>query len=48
MKQLLKNWLSNETKVTVVCAGISAAALIASLAGGLSALPVNIAWAGIN
>ncbi|WP_315308330.1 cation-translocating P-type ATPase [Pseudoramibacter alactolyticus] len=47
MKQLLKNWLSNETKVTVVCAGISAAALIASLAGGLSALPVNIAWAGI-
>jgi heavy metal translocating P-type ATPase len=47
MKQTLKNWLSNETKITVGCAGVSAAALIASLTGRLSALPVDIAWVGI-
>ncbi len=47
MKTILQNWLSNETRVTVVCVALSAAALICSLMGWLSALPVDIAWVGI-
>jgi heavy metal translocating P-type ATPase len=45
---LLKNWVTGEAKPTVVCALISAASLILSLGGWLSALiPFDVAWAAI-
>ena len=45
---MLKRWLENEPKVTLVCAGLSAAALVLSLTGALrGVLPVDPAWLAI-
>jgi len=43
----LKKWLTGETRSTLVCAIVSAAALVCSLAGWLRAAPVDAAWAAI-
>ena len=45
---MLKNWLENEPRETLVCAGLSAAALVLSLTGALrTTLPFDIAWLAI-
>ena len=44
---VLKKWLTGETRSTLMCAIVSAAALVCSLAGWLRAVPVDAAWAAI-
>ena len=45
---MLKRWLENEPKVTLVCAVVSAVSLILSITGVLkNILPVDIAWVAI-
>lgn len=45
---IFKDWLTGEAKPTVVCAAVSAAALIFSFSGILSGIvPFDIAWAAI-
>lgn len=44
----LKNWVTGEAKPTMVCASVSAVALILSLGGWLEGvLPFNLAWVAI-
>ena len=45
---MIKRWLENEPKETMICAAVSAAALVLSLAGlTRGILPFDIAWAAI-
>ncbi len=45
---MLKRWLENEPKETLVCAAVSAAALILSITKALGAiLPFDIAWVAV-
>ena len=45
---MIKNWLENEPKETLICAVTSAIALVLSITGVLKTiLPVDIAWAAI-
>ena len=45
---MLKKWLENEPKVTLVCAVLSVVSLILSITGVLKdVLPVDIAWVAI-
>ena len=45
---MLKRWLENEPKVTLVCAVLSAVSLVLSITGVLKGvLPVDIAWIAI-
>ena len=45
---MIKKWLENEPKETLVCAVISAIALVLSITGALkNTLPFDIAWAAI-
>ena len=45
---MLKQWLENEPKVTLVCAVLSVVSLILSITGVLkNILPVDIAWIAI-
>ena len=45
---MIKNWLENEPKETLVCAAASVIALVLSITGALkSALPFDIAWTAI-
>ena len=45
---MLKRWLENEPKVTLVCAVLSAVSLVLSITGVLKdVLPVDIAWIAI-
>ncbi|MBE6997695.1 MAG: cation-translocating P-type ATPase [Ruminococcaceae bacterium] len=45
---MLNRWLENEPKETLVCAAVSAVALVLSLTGvGRKSLPVDIAWIAI-
>ena len=45
---MIKKWLENEPKETLICVLVSAAALILSITGALkNALPFDIAWVAI-
>ena len=45
---MLKRWLENEPKITLVCAVLSAVSLVLSITGVLkNVLPVDIAWIAI-
>lgn len=45
---MLKNWLENEPKETLICAVVSAISLVLSITGVLkNVLPFDIAWVTI-
>ena len=45
---MLKRWLENEPKVTLVCAVVSAVSLVLSITGVLkNILPIDTAWIAI-
>ena len=45
---MIKNWLENEPKETLICAATSVIALVLSITGVLkNILPIDIAWIAI-